>query len=414
VLLSELVSCPTHAKKFWVICSVEAEGVDEAFLFRIVHENALKDYPYFVGRCAHVAEALVIYKCLEKDRHRVKTLKVDGRVSCLGLSAGGKSFAKMTKTLEQAAAAAACDIAIATMEIRELKRDGGDDVTLEEAHALTEQLSSTEFAAAVGNARLVDAAERSKLQRVLVRCEAQLRAMRSRAERSRALIMEVGTLSPAPISLRDFVGLDMLVGEGLDPVTGMGFSVSFTRFLKAVLLGRAGLGKTPLAKSFCAYAAVAYQGLNYDTVRDKCYFLMGNTVDMLKEFNSGGVWRPWTPLFLDEFDASDTRQQGILGENSMKVLTDPLAGGSIRCRYHDVVVPPNCPRVFASNQSDASAWLAHLGVDETHSAAIRKRCPFFRVRSNLLPVALHGSQQDGGIEVTAAMTQALEAAMNGM
>jgi hypothetical protein len=235
--------------------------------------------------------------------------------------------------------------------------------------------------------------------------------------------MEVGSLSPAPIPLRDFVGLELLVGEGLDPITGQGFRVNFARFLRdpafhlrysAVLLGRAGLGKTPLARSFCTYAAVAYQGLHYGTPRERCYFLAGNTVDMLKEFNSGGVWRPWTPLFLDEFDASDTRQQGILGENSMKVLTDPHAGGSIRCRYHDVVVPPNCPRVFASNQPDSTAWLATLGVDETHAPAIRKRCLFFRVVRDLLPSALRGAANSGGIEVTVAMTDALAASLDAM
>jgi hypothetical protein len=232
--------------------------------------------------------------------------------------------------------------------------------------------------------------------------------------------MTVGLENPAPIGLRRFVGLQLLRGEGLDPESGRSFSVNYQQYLEdpalhlkhsAVLLGPAGFGKTPLAKSTCVYFAKAYQKLHYGTEADRAYYLMGNTVDMLKEFNQGQVWKSYVPLLLDEFDGTDTRQQGILGENSMKILTDVASGGSMRCRYHDVVIPSMCPRVFTSNSLTPERWLSHLDVDEAHGKAIRKRVLFFAVGGNVMPLDLRGRVSNTGIEVTAAMRTALAEAM---
>jgi hypothetical protein len=211
-----------------------------------------------------------------------------------------------------------------------------------------------------------------------------------------------------------------LVGEGLNPESGEVIRVSYRQYLQepelhlkysAVLLGAPGLGKTPLAKATCCALAKAYQGLHYGTEADKAYYLMGNTVDMLKEFNQGGVWKAWVPLLLDEFESTDIRQQGLLGENSMKVLTDPCSGGSVRARYHDIVIPPMCARVFTSNMPSAERWMAHMDIDESHGRAIRKRCLFFVIRRSVMPLDLRGSAASSGIEVTAAMRQALASAM---
>jgi hypothetical protein len=233
--------------------------------------------------------------------------------------------------------------------------------------------------------------------------------------------MTVGLENPPPIGLRRFVGLQLLRGEGLHPESGKVFSVTYQQYLEdpalhlkhsAVLLGPPGLGKTPLARSSCVYFAKAYQKLHYDTEADKAYYLMGNTVDMLKEFNQGQVWKSYVPLLLDEFDGTDTRQQGILGENSMKVLTDVSSGGSMRCRYHDVVIPPMCPRVFTSNSLTPERWLSHLDIDEAHGKAIRKRVLFFVVGGNVMPMDLRGAAATSSIEVTQAMRAALQSAMD--
>jgi hypothetical protein len=187
------------------------------------------------------------------------------------------------------------------------------------------------------------------------------------------LLREVGLENPRPIPLKDYVGLEFLVGTSRDPITGAPVTANFAAYLRqpelhlrysAVLLGRAGLGKTPLAISFCAFAAVAYQSHHYGTAPDKATFIVANTIDMLKECTTSGQWRPYTPLFLDEFEAADVRQQGIVGENSVKILVDVQSGDTIRARYHDVAIPPACPRIFASNVTTSDEWLQHLGCHE--------------------------------------------------
>jgi hypothetical protein len=236
------------------------------------------------------------------------------------------------------------------------------------------------------------------------------------------LLREVGLENPKPTPLKDYVGLEFLVGTSRDPISGAPVTANFAAFLKnpelhlrysAVLLGPAGTGKTPLAISFCSYAAVAYQSHHYGTPSDKATFIVANTIDMLKECTTSGSWRPYTPLFLDEFEAADVRQQGLIGENSLKILVDVQSGGTIRARYHDVAIPPACPRIFASNVTSRDEWLQHLGCHEEHRAAILKRTMFFEVRATVLPLALRGTTQ-GAIEVTPGLRASLEAALAGM
>ncbi len=79
---------------------------------------------------------------------------------------------------------------------------------MEQVYKATENLSNAEFAAAVGDARLRKETDRSELDKVLVKCEAQLKTMRCRADRIRALIREVGAETPPPLPFRHFVGFD--------------------------------------------------------------------------------------------------------------------------------------------------------------------------------------------------------------
>jgi hypothetical protein len=420
VVLSEVTSCTNHCKKLWVIASAELGDVGEAALRKLVDDNALAPLPHFVGRVKGMNEVLVLYKGGESERHKAKKLTIDGRVTCMSLTAAGNTRAKLLKTVQEAFQA--CDLAVTTLALRESRADGDDELCMEAAFEQTEHLSATELAALVGNARLCSVESRTPLQRLLVKCEPQLKAMRARSERARMLLREVGLENPRPIPLKDFVGLSFLVGQSLDPVSGRAVTANFEAYLRqpelhlrysAVLLGRAGLGKTPLAISFCAYAAAAYQGHHYGTPADKATFIVANTIDLLKECTTSGQWRPYTPLFLDEFEAGDARQQGILGENTLKVLVDVMSGGTLRARYHDVAIPAACPRIFASNVGSQDEWLQHLGCHPEHRAAILKRTMFFTVTSSVLPFALRGAEH-AAIEVTAGLRSALDAALSAM
>jgi hypothetical protein len=420
VALTDVAVCANHCKKLWVIAVVDQGPVDADTLRQLAIENDLANFPFFIGRVTGLNEILVLYRAGESERHKSKKLHTPGRAACFAFSAGGAVKVKLMKTVMQAVQS--CDLKFASIEVREVTAGECELMSMEEANAMTEELSAVEFAAAVGNARLIEAAERSPLQTVLVKCETQLKAMRARSERARMLLREVGLENPRPIPLKDYVGLEFLVGTSRDPTTGAPVTASFAAFLKqpelhlrysAVLLGRAGLGKTPLAISFCSYAAVAYQGHHYGTPADKASFIVANTIDMLKECTTSGQWRPYTPLFLDEFEAADARQQGIVGENSLKILVDVQSGGTLRARYHDVAIPPACPRIFASNVGSVDEWLQHLGCHEEHRAAILKRTMFFHVRASVLPPALRGSTQTA-IEITPGLRASLEAALAGM
>jgi hypothetical protein len=159
----------------------------------------------------------------------------------------------------------------------------------------------------------------------------------------------------------------------------------------------------------CVYLAVAYQSKFYGTPADQCYYLQGNTVDTLKEFNQGGVLRSWTPIFLDEFEAADIKQQGLLGENSLKVLTDVWEGGSIRARYHDIVMPPKVPRVFAANAADSEEWLSNLGAHQQHRDAILKRVMFFKIKDCIIPSELRQTKtNDIDADLVSALASGLE------
>ena len=265
---------------------------------------------------------------------------------------------------------------------------------MNDAYTEVQHLSGPEFAELVGDAKMKCEPDRTDLEKVLVKCEAQLKTMRSKAERAHALVREVGLENPPVLPFRAYQGLDRLKGSALDAITGDPIACTFTEYVHnpdlhmqyvACLLGKGGLGKTPLCKSACVYWAVSYQGKFYGTPPEKCYYLQCNTVDMLKEFKQGGVLKSWTPIFLDEFQAADIKQQGIVGENGLKVLCEAWEGGTIRARYHDIILPTSVPRIFAANVASSAAWLNHLGVDDMHRIPIMKRVMFFHVTTALVP-----------------------------
>eukprot|EP00969_Alexandrium_andersonii_P153006 6766274-Alexandrium_andersonii.AAC.1 len=67
---------------------------------------------------------------------------------------------------------------------------------METAFQAVEHLSNTEFAERVGDAKMKPDDARSDLDRLLVKCEAQLKTMRMRGDRARALIREVEAEDP--------------------------------------------------------------------------------------------------------------------------------------------------------------------------------------------------------------------------
>lgn len=278
--------------------------------------------------------------------------------------------------------------------------------------------SDEELVLMCGNARLKSPGERSELEVVLLRCWSHIRNIRARRAAG-GLIHEVSMEHPKALDLDRFQGLQSLRGELYDPVTTRTRQVTFAEFLRnpdlhlrfaACLLGAGGLGKTPLAKSTAVYLAMAYQQSAYNTPQGRCYYVQANSVDTLRA--CGHVLKSYVPIFVDEFEASDIRQQGPLGENGLKVLCDVPEGGTLRVRFGSIVFPPLAPRLFAANCSGPEGWLKRLGADPVHLGAIRKRVVFFNVSEPLVPA---GTQRSlGPVDRPGVMQDALQQARDAM
>ena len=232
----------------------------------------------------------------------------------------------------------------------------------------------------------------TEVEFTLLRCWSQIRAVRARRAAG-GLVREAGLEQPRPLALECFMGLgSSLIGELYDPVGSRTHKVTYAQYLAdpelhlrytACLLGPAAHGKTPLAKSSAISFAVAYQAMAYKTPANRCFYVQANSVDMLRCVQH--FLKPFVPIFLDEFEAADVRQQGHLNENSLKVLCDVGEGGTVRVRYGSIVFPQQCPRLFAANCASPEAWLKRIGADPIHLEAIKKRTIFFSVSEPLVP-----------------------------
>ena len=159
----------------------------------------------------------------------------------------------------------------------------------------------------------------------------------------------------------------------------------------ACLIGAPGVGKTPLAKSSAILFAVSYQTHHYQWEDEKCYFVQASTIDTLKELNTSDALKPWVPIFLDEFEWSDQRQQGGMSDSTVKILCDVWEGGTVRTRHHDLVLPPRMPRIFAAHCDTPEQWIDTIGSSNPLSRdAVRKRVLFFHVEHSVVPVACQG------------------------
>ena len=289
---------------------------------------------------------------------------------------------------------------------------------MERAVQALERFSDEDLVLMLGNARLkVQIEPLTELEHTLLRCWGQIRASRARRAAG-GLVHEAALEQPKPLPLDTFLKLDSLQGVLCDPVTSARRIITYAEFLEdpelhlrfaAALLGPAARGKTPLAKSTAVYLALAYQQLVYKTSAARCFYVQANSIDTLRA--CGQLLKPYVPIFLDECEVADTRQQGALSENSVKVLCDVANGGTLRVRFGSIVFPPNCPRIFAANCDTAADWLEHLGSNPSHADAIQKRVIFFKVDRLLVPA---GTARSSGLEDAAAVAAALKRARQEM
>ena len=342
-----------------------------------------------------------------KRRFQELDVPVGWRLFALKRGSSGRVFELMERVVS--GSLAYCS----SLRLRERSKDLGP-MTLERVVEALAAYSDDDLTLLVGNARLKPPLERSDLEVVLTRCWCHIRSLRARRGAA-GLVREAGMEQPKPLPFHRFNGVARLMGSGWDPTAGEAFTVSYEQFLSdpklhlhyaACLLGSAGFGKTPLARSTAVYLAASYQAEFYQTPPARCYFIQANSIDCLRSCQL--VLKSYVPLFIDEFEATDSRQQGILGPNSLKALCDVANGGTLRVRYGTIVIPENCPRIFAANVPTPDEWLQKLGSDPNHKPAILKRVLFFPVTEPMVQAA---SQEASGDEADrqSALRRALPA-----
>lgn len=389
----------------WVY--LEASATEPRELYEALHDHGgvqglLAASTNVPGRCAAL---------LCKRRHAQLEPGVwDGAFS-LGKGRGGTRVVDLVSQFLRA------PTSYGDLELRKPAEKPGP-LDLERAVKELQGLSDEDLVLMCGNARLKPALERTDLDGILLRCWSHIKVLRARRAAG-GLVHEVATEQPKALPLDQFIGLESLAGELHDPTTGQSRRITYAEFLRdpelhlrfaACLLGAGGLGKTPLAKSTAVYLATAYQQMAYGTPPGRCYYIQANSVDTLRA--CGHLLKPYVPVFVDEFEASDVRQQGPLGENGLKVLCDVPEGGTLRVRFGSIVFPPSTPRLFAANCSSPDAWLRKLGADSVHLGAIKKRVAFFVVSKPL--VAAGTKRSLGPLQEPDVMREALQRARAAM
>lgn len=159
-----------------------------------------------------------------------------------------------------------------------------------------------------------------------------------------------------------------------------------------VLLGAAGVGKTPLAKSLAKVATANWQGLSSESTP---FFVVTSQVDSLRTL--AREMSPGSAVVLDEWEPSQAAggRSVHLPTNDVKELLS-TQGGTVGTRYGDAALPAG-PRLVTANSASLSKWFglrsdnfqsmsqeerASLGSnkEDDKTGPIHKRCLFVWVK----------------------------------
>ena len=159
---TETAACTSHAMKRWVMVVASGTGVagTKEALNAFVGQNSFTGNPFFVGKRGDVDELIVLWRCLDRHRHRPKPLAVvaGARLELLTIARGGNQKQKLVDTVTQAISG--CAVFVSTLSVQytgAVAEDEDQDESMmkyEDAFKIVADWGTERFVAFVENARL--------------------------------------------------------------------------------------------------------------------------------------------------------------------------------------------------------------------------------------------------------------------
>ena len=152
-------------------------------------------------------------------------------------------------------------------------------------------------------------------------------------------------------------------------------SIMTTRTI--ILLGDPGYGKSTLARTFCATFARAHNAP---------YYIETSTPYSLRLVCEQQLFLDNVPILLDEWRPVGNRFSGLDGVDMLKCLTSVGKGGTVACRYSDIRMLDNMPRLMICNAKTVEEWAQGIGfVAKADIDAVMRRVAFIEVNGHIIP-----------------------------
>ena len=262
-------------------------------------------------------------------------------------------------------------------------------------------LEPEEIQTEIMRAKKIPKKERNERESVIVSCSAELRAIK-KIRSDKNVTNSSTTRFADDQSIPEYRKLTALHAHTcftMDVETGAMITVTVDQCMRSgmfleyslVMLGSAGLGKTPAAESIMKVLA------NYfPREHDRAFFVKVGTSDALRK--CGPLLKEGIPILLDDVTPSNARgTRGAMPIDEIKHLTNVRSAEVVDARNSDIVLFAQQPRIFTSNAQSPREWhscMINIKAFRTDAErlqacsfdcrALYKRCIFLEVTEALI------------------------------
>jgi len=339
--------CANWKGKYWtiaVLCEWEglkaANETDFELFARLVQLNGWEERPFFVGRCGHVSELMVLARCTKPERCHLKSLKgvAGATVSALTLQKGGQQNDRLCATIRQAFAT--CGTAYTNMrvcavrEAAEAEAPQTTGMTYDDALLITINWGTQKFVSFAENCRLKRSRKEAlePLEHVALVCRSALLDMIKLREDSDEWVVEFGTerhRRACPLSWDDAVvdEAKRKVVFRWEPAEGDFHRETLQQYLDGsghllsslIVVGEGGTGKSRMLHTMATEITIG---------ADQSCYLFGKSLDALGILSFSGAVRRAGCVVITDADLRVARGAWISTE-SFKSLVDVEEGGAL-------------------------------------------------------------------------------------